>query len=104
MTFSLLTRRQVARIVLTGAATTLVPASVGAQTAPSSPSEVAALAEVVPFNVGYVLTATQTAEVAAALKGYAEAVSKARAFAVSDDVAPAWVGTLPAPRTGKGRS
>ena len=65
-TFSL-TRRQLARMALTGAAATLVPATVEAQNSENptttislSPSEGAMLANAVPFNVGYALTEVQT--------------------------------------------
>lgn len=109
-TFSL-TRRQLARMALTGAAATLVPATVEAQNSENptttislSPSEGAMLANAVPFNVGYALTEVQTREVAAALKDYPAAFSKARAYALPDDIGPAWVGTVPPPRSGKGRS
>jgi hypothetical protein len=110
MTNFSLTRRQLVQVALTGAATTLIPASAEAQnfanSAPASAnstSEGAALAGVIPFNVGYAQTPTQATEAAAALKECEAAFSKARAYALPDDVAPAWVAALPPPRNGKGR-
>ncbi len=108
MTISL-TRRQLAQAALAGAAATLLPEAAPAQNtepampATTSPGEADALTHAVPFNVGYVLSETQVKEVAGALKDYPGAFAKARAYAIPDDIAPAWAGSSPPARPGRGR-
>ena len=106
MTNTSLTRRELARLAA-GMAGALLPAPASAQTAestpmtssppPNTPDEGAALARAVPLSAGYALSEAQTREVALALKGYPGAFGKARAFALPDDVGPAWVSTPPPP-------
>lgn len=100
-----LTRRELARLAVAGAAGTLLPARhAEAQGAPPEASnEGDALAQAVALNVGYALTATQTKEVAGALKDYPGTFAKARAYDIGYDVEPAWTPYTPPVPPRKGR-
>ncbi len=64
--------------------------------APAKPSaEGDLLTRLVPVNVGYALSSTQAKEVALQLKDYPGGFAKARAFALPDDVGPAFAADAP---------
>lgn len=106
MTKNVLTRRELAQMAVAGAAGTLLaPAPTQAQDATTgAPNEGEALAQAVALTVGYTLTATQTKEVAGALKDYPGAFAKARAFDIAHDVEPAWTPYTPPAPPRKGRN
>lgn len=53
------------------------------------------LTKLVPVAAGYTLSETQTKEVVAQLKDYPGGFAKARAFALPDDIGPAFAATAP---------
>jgi hypothetical protein len=117
LTPSALTRRDVARWALAGAAGALLtPVLASAQVVdpgPDSPPvlplpaapppggtpprtpEGDLLTQLVPVNVGHALSSTQAKEVALQLKDYPGGFAKARAFALPDDVGPAFAADAP---------
>ncbi len=118
---SSITRRDVARWALAGAAGALLtpalasavaaqvvdpgpdappalplPAAPPPDAAPAKPSaEGDLLTRLVPVNAGYALSDTQAKEVALQLKDYPGGFAKARAFALPDDVGPAFAADAP---------
>lgn len=111
MTQFSLTRRQLARMALVGAATTLIPSAAAAQQAGLAPMPVKLpasvegpfLAECVPLSAGYALTDTQAKEVALALQDYPGPFAKARAFSLPANTPPAWASTVPPTVNERGR-
>ena len=115
MTNQTLTRRELARRALAGAAgALLMPALASAASAqvvdplpaappplPTTPvdakpmNEGDLLTQLVPINVGYALSDAQAKEVALQLKDYPGAFLKARAYALPDDVGPAFAADAP---------
>jgi len=111
-----LTRRELARRALAGAAGILLtPALASAASAqvvdqtpaappplPTTPidakpmNEGDLLTQLVPINVGYALSDAQTKEVALQLKDYPGGFAKARAYVLPDDVGPAFAADAPA--------
>jgi len=66
------------------------------ETTPEKPTpEGELLTQLVPVVAGYTLSETQTKEVAAQLKGYPGGFAKARAYALSDDIGPAFAAVAP---------
>ncbi len=53
------------------------------------------LTQTVPLAAGYALSETQTKEVAAQLKDYPGGFAKARAYALPDDIGPAFASLAP---------
>lgn len=107
-----LSRRDLARLTVAGAAGAMLAATSAQGQTPDAPTplnttpdEGAALTEAVRRNVGYPLTETQAKEVEKALKGYPGPFAKARAFEIPDDIGPAWTPDTPGvpPRKGRGR-
>ena len=108
------TRRELARQAVAGAAGVLLTASLAASAQaqvvdplPAVPppiltppdanpaNEGPLLTQLVPLNVGYTLTDRQTKEVAQQLKDYPGAFAKARAYALPEDIGPAFAATAP---------
>lgn len=116
-----ITRRDVARWALAGAAGALITPALAAAAAaqvvdpaPDAPpvlplpvppppasgpakatTEGDLLTRLVPVNVGYALSDTQAKEVALQLKDYPGGFAKARAFALPDGVGPAFAADAP---------
>jgi len=59
------------------------------------------LTRLVPVNVGHALSSTQAKEVALQLKDYPGGFAKARAFALPDDVGPAFAADAPPRKEGR---
>lgn len=111
-----LTRREMARCALAGAAGVLLSAipsqaqAVDAAPAllpalpltpltatppPAGPSEGKVLISLVPLVAGYALTETQAKEVALQLQDYPGDFAQVRAFTIPDDVSPAFAADAP---------
>ena len=115
MTKQTLTRRELARRALAGAAGVLLtPALASAASAqvvdplpaappplPTTPidakpmNEGDLLTQLVPINVGYALSDAQTKEVALQLKDYPGGFAKARAYVLPDEIGPAFAADAP---------
>ena len=110
MTNPTLTRRELARRALAGAAgAMLFAAPANAQVidltpaipplplpAPAvTPTEGRLLIEMVPLLAGYVLTETQTREVALQLQDYPGDFAQVRAFSIPDDIGSAFAADAP---------
>lgn len=66
------------------------------ETTPEKPTtEGTLLTQLVPVAAGYALSETQAKEVAAQLKDYPGGFAKARAYALPDDIGPAFAATAP---------
>ncbi len=120
MTKQILTRRELARRALAGAAGVLLtPALAAAASAqvvdplpvapppfPTTPidakpmTEGDLLTQLVPINVGYALSDAQAKEVARQLEDYPGAFAKARAYALPDEVGPAFAADAPLRKEG----
>jgi len=105
-----LTRRELARCALAGAAGAMLLASpAGAQVVdptpaipplplPSpdaAPTEGRLLIQLVPLLAGYALTDTQAREVALQLRDYPGDFAQVRAFSIPDDIAPSFAADAP---------
>lgn len=105
-----LTRRQLAQLALAGTASALLMtpnAPTPAEAAPAllpKPTEGEALTQAVPAAAGYALSESQSKEAALALKGYPGSFSKARVFAIANDIEPAFAPYAPAAPGKKGAS
>ena len=119
MSNSILTRRELAKCALAGAAGTLLvlapqaraqvvdpapdappplPMTNPTDTTPAVPTsdeEDALLIALVPLVAGHALTDAQAREVGLALKGYPGGFAKARAYVLPDDVGPAFAADAP---------
>ena len=120
MTKNTLTRRDLARQALAGTAGLLLtaaalpgraqvvdpapavppPVPTQSQTPMTPPTTESAtegslLTQAVPLAAGYALSETQTKEVAAQLKDYPGGFAKARAYALPDDIGPAFASLAP---------
>ena len=122
MTYLILTRREMARRALAGAAGVLLSAVPSqAQAVDASPAALPALPPVpvtvtppmtinppvtgltegkvlmtlVPLVAGYALTETQTKEVALQLQDYPGDFAQVRAFAIPEDISPAFAADAP---------
>ena len=62
-------------------------------TTPTTEGEL--LTQLVPAAAGYTLSGTQTKEVAAQLQDYPGGFAKARAYALPDDISPAFAAAAP---------
>lgn len=71
------------------------PTQNAAPMTPNSASEGGLLTQLVPAAAGYDLSDTQTEEVALQLKDYPGGFAKARAYALPDDVGPAFAADAP---------
>ena len=71
----------------------------GPMSSPSTPetptTEGTLLTQLVPVAAGYTLSKTQAKEVAAQLKDYPGGFAKARAYALPDDIGPAFAAVAP---------
>lgn len=65
------------------------------QETPVTDTEGSYLTKIVPLNAGYALSDAQAKEVAAQLKDYPGGFAKARAYALPDDVGPAFAADAP---------
>jgi len=114
MSHSSLTRRQLAQRALVGTlllaglapnaqAQVVDPTPAVPPALPLAPTikEDALLIQLIPFIAGYALTPTQAKEAALQLKDYPGSFAKARAYALPDDVGPAFAADAP---TRKGRA
>ena len=116
-----LTRRELARQAVTGAAGMMLssimlsqplpaqaqaadpeptaprPIDTPAASPPPSPvlDEGTLLTQLVPVNAGYALSETQAKEVAAQLKDYPGDFAKARTYTLPDDISPAFAADAP---------
>ena len=116
MTNLILTRREMARCALAGAAGVLLsavptqaqavdatpavlpvlpPAPVTAPLPAAGLTEGKILISLVPLIAGYALTETQSKEVALQLQDYPGDFSQVRAFAIPEDVSPAFAANAP---------
>ncbi len=68
------------------------------------PSEGDGLTQALPAAAGYALSGSQAKEAALALKGYPGGFAKARAFALANDVEPAFAPYAPTAPAKKGAS
>ena len=71
------------------------PSTPEAPTPETPTTEGELLTRLVPVAAGYTLSETQAKEVAAQLKDYPGGFAKARAFALPDDIGPAFAATAP---------
>lgn len=101
------TRRELARLAVTGVSAALLtthtasaapPTTAMPDPTPKPPNEGDLLIQAVPINVGYALTETQTKNVKSQLDGYPGTFAKARAYIIPDDVGPAFATLPPAPK------
>ena len=116
MTNLILTRREMARCALAGAAGVLLSAvPTQAQAVDAAPAVLPALPpapvivpppavgltegkiliSLVPITIGYSLTETQSKEVALQLQDYPGDFAQVRAFAIPEDVSPAFAANAP---------
>ncbi len=65
------------------------------QETPVTDTEGTYLTKMVPLNAGYALSDSQTKEVAAQLKDYPGGFAKARAYVLPDDIGPAFAAEAP---------
>ncbi len=106
-----MTRRELARRALAGAAGVLLAPALAPSTqaqvvdplpaAPPTPidskpmNEGDLLTQLVPVNAGYALSDAQAKEVALQLKDYPGAFAKARAYVLPDEIGPAFAADAP---------
>lgn len=113
---SVLSRRELGRLAVMGAAGALLAPAARAQVVdplpvdplpvtppplpvppetPVADAEGALLIKLVPINAGYTLSDTQATQVAAQLKDYPGGFAKARAYVLPDAVGPAFAADAP---------
>lgn len=102
------TRRELARLAVTGVSAALLATHAASAAPPTTampdpstpkpPNEGDLLIEAVPLNAGYTLTDTQTKNVKSQLDGYPGTFAKARAYAIPDEVGPAFASLPPPPK------
>lgn len=105
----MLSRRELGKLAVMGAAGALLAPAARAQVidplpvdppappqeAPVTDTEGTYLTKMVPLNAGYPLSDAQAKEVAAQLKDYPGGFAKARAYVLPDDVGPAFAADAP---------